>query len=599
MADGADAVNSTYTVTNVDDPGDGSCDATCSLRDAITLANGNPNHTIAFDIAGCPPACTISVASGLPDITANGTHIDGTTEPNYAGTPIVIVDGTQAPSYGLSPFADNAVIEGLIVQNFPGGGINGAFVEKVGRRVENNIIRDNGTYGVTVGGAGYAVKDNVIKGNGDTGVGGNFAGNPTDLVIDGNEITGNGGDGVSSGFANTTITDNVISRNDRSGIQSGGDGVTIVTGNTVNDNVEGGIFASGDTIEVTDNTATGNGSTGITVGGGPGIVTGNVITGNGFGAPPDVDPGLELSGQAGKVVRGNKITGNAGHGVAVFNSDNTIGGALSEDSNQISGNGGSGVFVQAGEEGNSVLGNSIHDNGGLGIDLGGPNEPDGVTPNDPLDEDTGANNRQNFPLLATAVPGSVTVTGGLNSRPTTGFLIEFFHNDSCDSSGFGEGKTRVGSQTVTTDAAGNAVIQAFLANASPSGFITATATNQGIGDTSEFSNCIPVASAATPTPSPSPSATPTPVPTERKQGDTDCSGVIDARDSLILFLFSAGLPLLSRESDCPDLQIGTPAFGDLNCDGLVDARDGLGPLAFAAGVSFLQENGCTPVGETL
>ena len=598
MADGADAVNSTYFVTNVDDPGDGSCDATCSLRDAITLANANPNHTIAFDIAGCPPACTISVASGLPDITGTGTHIDGTTEPNYAGTPIVIVDGTQAPEYGLSPFADNVVIEGLIVQNFPAGGINGAFIEKAGRRVENNIIRNNGTYGVTVGGAGYAVVDNVIQGNGSTGVGAAFAGNPTNLLVDGNEITGNGGYGVFSAFLNTTITDNVISGNGQSGIQSQGDGVTTITGNTVTDNVERGIYASGDTIEVRDNTATGNGSTGL-LGVGPGTVTGNVITGNGFGFPPDADPGLELGGQAGMVVRRNEITGNAGQGVAVFNSDNTIGGASPEESNQISGNGGSGVFVQAGEEGNSLLGNSIHDNGGLGIDLGGPDQPDGVTPNDPLDEDTGANNRQNFPLLATAVPGSVTVTGGLNSRPLVEFLIEFFHNDSCDSSGFGEGEARVGSQTVTTDVAGNAVIQAFLANAPPSGFITATATNQGIGDTSEFSNCIPVAAVATPTPSPSPSATPTPGPTGRKQGDTDCSGVIDARDSLILFLFSAGLPLLSRGVDCPDLENGTPAFGDLNCDDVVDAQDGLGPLAFAAGVSFFQEANCTPLGSAL
>ncbi len=48
--------------------------------------------------------------------------------------------------------------------------------------------------------------------------------------------------------------------------------------------------------------------------------------------------------------------------------------------------------------GNLVTQNHIHENGILGIAIDEPN----VIPNDPLDADTGANGRQNFPTVESA-----------------------------------------------------------------------------------------------------------------------------------------------------------------------------------------------------
>ena len=114
-----------------------------------------------------------------------------------------------------------------------------------------------------------------------------------------------------------------------------------------------------------------------------------------------------------------------------------------------------------------------------------------VTPNDPEDGDSGPNNLQNFPVLATAVTsaGSTTIDGSLNSTPSTMFLVEFFSNSVCDPSGFGEGESFLGSGTVITDGSGNGSFSETLpTGATPGQFVTATATDLD-GNTSEFSAC--------------------------------------------------------------------------------------------------------------
>src|SRR5205807_6138169 len=112
--------------------------------------------------------------------------------------------------------------------------------------------------------------------------------------------------------------------------------------------------------------------------------------------------------------------------------------------NTVANNGGAGVFVggdpafagtAAAGTGNGILGNSIHDNGQLGIDLA-PNV--GVTPNDAGDADTGSNNLQNFPVInsVTPVTGGTDINLSLNSTANTLFRIEFFSNTLADPSGF-------------------------------------------------------------------------------------------------------------------------------------------------------------------
>jgi len=140
---------------------------------------------------------------------------------------------------------------------------------------------------------------------------------------------------------------------------------------------------------------------------------------------------------------------------------------------------------------NSIRGNSIFANGGLGINLGF----DGVTLNDPCDADASANFLQNFPVLTQAVNvNSVTViTGTLNSTSFTTFNIDFYANTATDASGYGEGRTYIGSGTASTSQ-GCSVSFSFNFPQIPLGqFISATATDPA-GNTSEFSLCVQVAS---------------------------------------------------------------------------------------------------------
>ena len=68
------------------------------------------------------------------------------------------------------------------------------------------------------------------------------------------------------------------------------------------------------------------------------------------------------------------------------------------------------------------------------------------------------------------------------------FLIQFFTNLAADPSGYGQGQTLVGAEAVTTDSSGDATINLEVpGGVAANGWITATATNESTGDTSEFS----------------------------------------------------------------------------------------------------------------
>jgi hypothetical protein len=145
-----------------------------------------------------------------------------------------------------------------------------------------------------------------------------------------------------------------------------------------------------------------------------------------------------------------------------------------------------GIIVDA-WSGNTIRANSIHSNNELGIDL----NDDGVTPNDSGDGDGGPNGLQNFPVLASAEVGwqNIRIQGQLQSSPTESYLVDFYVSATCDSSGFGEGETYLGSTQLTTDAIGYAAIDVCFSVFVPEGhYVTAAAT--GPEGTSEFSNCV-------------------------------------------------------------------------------------------------------------
>ncbi|HEX6649549.1 MAG TPA: Calx-beta domain-containing protein, partial [Pyrinomonadaceae bacterium] len=115
--------------------------------------------------------------------------------------------------------------------------------------------------------------------------------------------------------------------------------------------------------------------------------------------------------------------------------------------------------------------------------------PNGVTPNDLNDPDTGSNLLQNFPVLTSvmALGGSTTIQGTLNSVPNTTYQIDFYTSPALDPSGNGEGGQFFNSTAVSTDSNGNATINVtFPALVGTGRVVTATATDPA-GNTSEFS----------------------------------------------------------------------------------------------------------------
>jgi hypothetical protein len=181
--------------------------------------------------------------------------------------------------------------------------------------------------------------------------------------------------------------------------------------------------------------------------------------------------------------------GNNGRGVSIDGAPDTmVGGTGEGDSNAISANSVGVVVFNPPASGNRIDSNSIFDNDGLGVDLGG----DGVTANDPNDGDAGVNDLQNFPVLEAADigAGTTTVSGSLDSTADTSFVIDFYASDSCDPSGYGEGQRWLGRITATTDARGNVSFSPTFGLALQDGNqVTALATSPG-SSTSEFSACV-------------------------------------------------------------------------------------------------------------
>ncbi len=167
--------------------------------------------------------------------------------------------------------------------------------------------------------------------------------------------------------------------------------------------------------------------------------------------------------------------GNGGNGVLVNGaSSNTVGGNAASAGNTIAFNQGAGVAVQSGT-GDAVLTNSIFSNTGPGIRLL-----------------NGGNNNQPAPVFMSAVSsgGSTSVSGTLGGTSGATVTVQFFSNPR----NFTEGKTFLGSTTVTIGGNGSASFSASLPVAVAAGqFVTATATDPA-NNTSSFSVAMAVTS---------------------------------------------------------------------------------------------------------
>jgi len=491
----------TFSVTNTANSGPG------SLRQALLDANASAGaDTINFSIGS--GVQTISPTADFPGILSVVT-IDGTTQPGFAGTPLIVLNGTNMPSGGgLKVAGGNSVVRGLVVNRCSSVGVQ--FLKSGGNLIEGcflgtdptgTMALPNGT-GVsvfsipnnTVGGTTAAAR-NLISANhlglslGGPTNGGNFVqGNFIGTTADGSADLGNTDNGIRINALNNLIggtapgAGNVISGNDDNGIQ------LLTTPNITGNMIQGnriGTNAAGDAALPNDLAGVAITGTTATTVGGTAMGAGNLIAGNtGDGIA------LTLATADSNTIQGNTIgtsaLPNGGKGVSISEgSNNTVGGSVVGAGNTISFNGDDGVAVISGIE-NRISRNSIFSNTGLGIDLG----DNGVTPNDPNDPDTGANQLQNFPVIASCTGGSTTrIVGTFNSNPNTQFTLEFFLNGGCDASGFGEGELFIGSTSVTTNASGNASFDVTLMAGSVGGLaLTMTATSAS-GNTSEFSQC--------------------------------------------------------------------------------------------------------------
>ncbi len=511
-------------------PGNGVCRTAagiCTLRAAIEEANATPNaggpDVIRFtSIPLSGGAAVIQLASGaLPAITQT-IVIDGLTA---AGE--VFLDGSNLPSPGTVTTASGLILDtgsggssirGLTVGNFPFYGFyvkshnnvltsNRSGVREDGTAVGNGVVGIylNSGYN-TVGKIGLG---NVVGFNGNAGI----------HVINGeyNLIRGNyvGTDDTGADFGNGTASSHqsyggIVVRSNYNTIGGSEPGM----GNTIGHGTANGLIIDDEHNLVRGNYIgtdaagrnLGNASKGILLEGNNNIIGGgepgqsNVIGFNTIG--------IYIWGGDNKI-QGNYIgtdaagadLGNIDDGIFLSEAtatDNTIGQGknavipyLTSKANTIAFNANGIGFNESGTSGapveNTIRGNNIHDNDGLGIDL----NLDGISANDVDDVDLDANATMNYPDVSRAFyrPGnnSLVVEYSVSSSdlyvpyPLT---IDVYLADDATS---GEGRVHIGTDTYTTP--GQQVgfeIDAASVSWDASDYVVLTATDT-LGNTSEFS----------------------------------------------------------------------------------------------------------------
>src|SRR5262249_36279954 len=112
-----------------------------SLRQAILDSNGAPGPSPnVIDFAIGSGLQTIQPASQLPGVTVP-VVIDGTSQPNYSGTPLIQIDGSLAGSaLGLWILANNCTVEGLAINRFQGSEANLLLQNSSGAIVRANYL---------------------------------------------------------------------------------------------------------------------------------------------------------------------------------------------------------------------------------------------------------------------------------------------------------------------------------------------------------------------------------------------------------------------------------------------------------------------------
>ena len=321
----------TFTVTTTAETGPG------SLRQAITDANADnlSPRIIAFNIPGPGPQ-TITLASALPEITRT-TTVDGTTQPGYAGVPLIVINGNSLDADGLvvNAFPEGSagpVLKALCIVNF---GANGGTARHGVVLRQGDAAQVTGCF-VGIDAAGTAAARNTGAGirveNFPNTIGGTVA-------SDRNVISGNLGPGIEIAGPQNTVRGNFIgTRADGLGpLGNGSDGVFVSAGGQV---------MIGGNVDGAGNVIAGNTGHGIRTRGATTRVLGNLI---------------------GLLADGTTAAGNAGHGVFLENGTSAVIGANTlPERNVISASGGVGVRIEGATGSDSSITNNY-----IGTDASG------------------------------------------------------------------------------------------------------------------------------------------------------------------------------------------------------------------------------------
>jgi exo-beta-1,3-glucanase (GH17 family) len=423
------------------------------------ITNYSPTSMIGGPAAGAGNTVSGNNFSGVLVYTPTATEVK--VQGNRIGTNAAGTAAVPNGFYGVYVNSTDNLIggaaagEGNLISGNTRGGV--ALTERTAQRnvVQGNRIGTNpaGTAALANGGSGVT----IAEGSNNT-IGGTAAGA-------GNQISGNAAQGVIVVGVNATgntVRGNLIGTNGAgtAAVANGQYGVAVYSSNTT-------IGGAG-----SGNTISGNAGGGVIVYGT--TVTGTTVQGNRIGTD----------------ATGSLAVANGGHGVFVAASNSLIGGSATGEGNVIGWNASSGVYVAgATSAGNTIRQNLIFKNGLWGIDLA----PWGPTANDPEDADTGTNNGQNFPELASAVLSGQTLSIAYSVPSSTAnsaypLAVEFFLADADGQ----EGQTYLGGESYP--APGSDSVALTVSGLSAGQRVVATATDAN-GNTSEFSSSVVVAAA--------------------------------------------------------------------------------------------------------
>ncbi|MBC8192794.1 MAG: T9SS type A sorting domain-containing protein [Candidatus Marinimicrobia bacterium] len=402
-----------FTVNSTGDavdaiPGDGICDdgtGDCTLRAAINEANATPGfNTINFDIEGVGPH-TFQPASALPTII-DPVEIDGSSEPDFLGTPIVELDGSLIEvDNGLNFATNNCLISNLVISGFDGASenfeasgiyilngrniiIEGCYIgtNNLGSSANGNVI------GVVLTGSYNQIRSNLISGNTRLGLEvSNFeeeaasfnhiTNNKFGTDISGMSVLPNEGNGcVLLGARFSSIIGNTFSGNTGYGLQlTDGSAFNEIQGNFLGCDPTGTIRVPNENSGVNIRNDAHDNLIGGTEPGAGNVISGNNRTGLSIGQGTGASLNYILGNRIGTNAAGTDSLVNTANGIVLFPGafETMIGGLEPGEGNLISGNRLSGISIRAGCEQNSILGNYI------GTDISGsmaiPNQADGIS----------------------------------------------------------------------------------------------------------------------------------------------------------------------------------------------------------------------------